>query len=140
MMCGHGEILRCAQNDSLGSAARDDHADTEQVKGVRNMAVTTAIIGGSGYAGGELLRLLLDHPMTRSEQVTSERNRREVRAFRASQSAQADRAQVRRAARISSRSMCSSSRLPHGVVDGARWTRSAAKWRRSSSTSAPISG
>ncbi len=38
------------------------------------MAVKTAIIGGSGYAGGELLRLLLDHPMAEVAQVTSERN------------------------------------------------------------------
>ncbi len=38
------------------------------------MAVKTAIIGGSGYAGGELLRLLLSHPMTEVAQVTSERN------------------------------------------------------------------
>jgi N-acetyl-gamma-glutamyl-phosphate/LysW-gamma-L-alpha-aminoadipyl-6-phosphate reductase len=38
------------------------------------MAVKTAIVGGSGYAGGELLRLLLDHPMAEVTQVTSERN------------------------------------------------------------------
>ncbi|MCK4815300.1 N-acetyl-gamma-glutamyl-phosphate reductase, partial [bacterium] len=30
-----------------------------------------AIVGGSGYAGGELLRLLLLHPETEIEQVTS---------------------------------------------------------------------
>jgi N-acetyl-gamma-glutamyl-phosphate/LysW-gamma-L-alpha-aminoadipyl-6-phosphate reductase len=33
-----------------------------------------AVIGGSGYAGGELVRLLLDHPGTNLTQVTSERN------------------------------------------------------------------
>lgn len=33
-----------------------------------------AILGGSGYTGGELLRLLLDHPHTDVAQVTSERN------------------------------------------------------------------
>ncbi|MCA9947847.1 MAG: N-acetyl-gamma-glutamyl-phosphate reductase, partial [Anaerolineales bacterium] len=38
------------------------------------MAVKTSIIGGSGYAGGELLRLLLSHPMAQVHQVTSERN------------------------------------------------------------------
>jgi len=38
------------------------------------MAVKTAIVGGSGYAGGELLRLLLSHPMAEVSQVTSERN------------------------------------------------------------------
>ena len=38
------------------------------------MAVRTAIVGGSGYAGGELLRLLLSHPMAEVTQVTSERN------------------------------------------------------------------
>ena len=31
------------------------------------------IVGGSGYAGGELLRLLLDHPRVEVVQVTSER-------------------------------------------------------------------
>src|SRR6476659_6927911 len=38
------------------------------------MAVKASIIGGSGYAGGELLRLLLSHPMAEVQQVTSERN------------------------------------------------------------------
>ena len=33
-----------------------------------------SIVGGSGYAGGELLRLLLDHPEVEIAQVTSERN------------------------------------------------------------------
>jgi N-acetyl-gamma-glutamyl-phosphate/LysW-gamma-L-alpha-aminoadipyl-6-phosphate reductase len=33
-----------------------------------------AIIGGSGYAGGELIRLLLSHPGASLRQVTSERN------------------------------------------------------------------
>ncbi len=32
-----------------------------------------AIVGGSGYGGGELLRLLLDHPQVQVSQVTSER-------------------------------------------------------------------
>ena len=32
-----------------------------------------SIVGGSGYAGGELLRLLLDHPHATVAQVTSER-------------------------------------------------------------------
>ena len=34
---------------------------------------TVSIVGGSGYAGGELLRLLLDHPHFEVVQVTSER-------------------------------------------------------------------
>ncbi len=33
-----------------------------------------SIVGASGYAGGELLRLLLDHPFLDVHQVTSERN------------------------------------------------------------------
>lgn len=33
-----------------------------------------AIVGGSGYTGGELLRLLLGHPGVEVQQVTSERN------------------------------------------------------------------
>ena len=33
-----------------------------------------SIVGASGYGGGELLRLLLDHPDAEVHQVTSERN------------------------------------------------------------------
>lgn len=36
--------------------------------------VRVGIVGASGYAGGELLRLLLDHPHVEVVQVTSERN------------------------------------------------------------------
>ncbi|HEY1017309.1 MAG TPA: N-acetyl-gamma-glutamyl-phosphate reductase [Herpetosiphonaceae bacterium] len=35
---------------------------------------SVSIVGGSGYVGGELLRLLLDHPGVRVAQVTSERH------------------------------------------------------------------
>ena len=35
--------------------------------------VTASIVGGSGYAGGELVRLLLGHPNVTIKQVTSER-------------------------------------------------------------------
>lgn len=35
--------------------------------------VRVGIVGGSGYAGGELLRLLLGHPQVEVQQVTSER-------------------------------------------------------------------
>ncbi len=37
------------------------------------MALDVSIIGGSGYAGGELVRLLLSHPEVNIKQVTSER-------------------------------------------------------------------
>ena len=36
--------------------------------------ITASIVGASGYVGGELLRLLLDHPHVEVKQVTSERN------------------------------------------------------------------
>lgn len=36
--------------------------------------VAVSVIGGSGYAGGELVRLLLGHPEVTLKQVTSERN------------------------------------------------------------------
>ncbi|MBX3013185.1 MAG: N-acetyl-gamma-glutamyl-phosphate reductase [Caldilineaceae bacterium] len=36
--------------------------------------INVSIVGGSGYVGGELLRLLLDHPQVVVKQVTSERN------------------------------------------------------------------
>ncbi|MFN8592394.1 MAG: N-acetyl-gamma-glutamyl-phosphate reductase, partial [Thermomicrobiales bacterium] len=35
---------------------------------------TVSIIGGSGYAGGELVRLLVEHPGATVQQVTSERS------------------------------------------------------------------
>ena len=35
--------------------------------------ISVGIVGGSGYSGGELLRLLLDHPGAKVTQVTSER-------------------------------------------------------------------
>jgi N-acetyl-gamma-glutamyl-phosphate/LysW-gamma-L-alpha-aminoadipyl-6-phosphate reductase len=35
--------------------------------------ISVSIVGGSGYAGGELLRLLLGHPHVKVAQVTSER-------------------------------------------------------------------
>jgi LysW-gamma-L-alpha-aminoadipyl-6-phosphate/LysW-L-glutamyl-5-phosphate reductase len=38
------------------------------------MSLRVSIIGGSGYVGGELLRLLLDHPGIEIAQVTSESN------------------------------------------------------------------
>ncbi|RLC96238.1 MAG: N-acetyl-gamma-glutamyl-phosphate reductase, partial [Chloroflexi bacterium] len=34
--------------------------------------IRAAIVGASGYAGGELLRLLLAHPKVEVTQVTSE--------------------------------------------------------------------
>jgi N-acetyl-gamma-glutamyl-phosphate/LysW-gamma-L-alpha-aminoadipyl-6-phosphate reductase len=37
------------------------------------MAIRASIVGGSGYAGGELLRLLLGHPQVEVAQVTSQR-------------------------------------------------------------------
>ena len=36
-------------------------------------SISVSIIGGSGYAGGELLRLLLNHPQVNINQVTSKR-------------------------------------------------------------------
>lgn len=36
--------------------------------------LSVSIVGASGYAGGELLRLLLDHPHVEIRQATSERN------------------------------------------------------------------
>jgi LysW-gamma-L-alpha-aminoadipyl-6-phosphate/LysW-L-glutamyl-5-phosphate reductase len=38
------------------------------------MTIRCTIIGGSGYAGGEVLRLLLDHPHAEVAQVTSRRH------------------------------------------------------------------
>ena len=38
------------------------------------MSVTTSIVGGSGYVGGELLRLLLGHPEVTVQQITSQQH------------------------------------------------------------------
>ena len=35
--------------------------------------ISVSILGGSGYTGGELLRLLLFHPKCEVKQITSER-------------------------------------------------------------------
>src|SRR5687767_4053738 len=43
------------------------------VAGVSGQRLTAAIVGASGYTGGELLRLLLAHPHVDVRQVTSER-------------------------------------------------------------------
>ena len=37
------------------------------------MTLKVSIVGGSGYVGGELLRLLLAHPHVAVSQVTSQR-------------------------------------------------------------------
>ncbi|GAK56282.1 N-acetyl-gamma-glutamyl-phosphate reductase 1 [Candidatus Vecturithrix granuli] len=39
-----------------------------------NRTLRASIVGASGYAGGELLRLLLDHPQIEVQQATSESN------------------------------------------------------------------
>ena len=39
--------------------------------GIHSPSVTASIVGGSGYTGGELLRLLLGHPHVTVKQVTS---------------------------------------------------------------------
>lgn len=44
------------------------------VNSALNVPLQASIIGGSGYAGGELLRLLLDHPQIEVAQVSSESN------------------------------------------------------------------
>jgi len=45
-------------------------SDTQQ----NQATISASIVGASGYAGGELLRLLLDHPNVEISQATSERN------------------------------------------------------------------
>ncbi|NKB77321.1 MAG: N-acetyl-gamma-glutamyl-phosphate reductase [Gammaproteobacteria bacterium] len=40
---------------------------------ISNNPVSVSIVGASGYGGGELVRLLLDHPNVRIHQITSER-------------------------------------------------------------------
>lgn len=45
-------------------------------KSKNNRVVKVSIVGGSGYAGGEMLRLLLGHPNVEVHQVTSRKNAR----------------------------------------------------------------
>jgi N-acetyl-gamma-glutamyl-phosphate/LysW-gamma-L-alpha-aminoadipyl-6-phosphate reductase len=40
---------------------------------MNNDQINVSIIGGSGYAGGELLRILLQHPRVKVQQITSNR-------------------------------------------------------------------
>ncbi len=53
------------ENQNLSSS------DVAGVGSQENLPVTVSIIGGSGYGGGELLRLLLGHPNVEIKQVTS---------------------------------------------------------------------
>ncbi|MCY3897118.1 MAG: N-acetyl-gamma-glutamyl-phosphate reductase [Caldilineaceae bacterium] len=58
-----------------GEAKRSQKVSSEDVGKASPISRTTvSILGASGYAGGELLRLLLDHPHVEIAQVTSERN------------------------------------------------------------------
>ncbi|KKS98751.1 MAG: N-acetyl-gamma-glutamyl-phosphate reductase, N-acetyl-gamma-glutamyl-phosphate/LysW-gamma-L-alpha-aminoadipyl-6-phosphate reductase [Candidatus Gottesmanbacteria bacterium GW2011_GWA2_43_14] len=43
--------------------------------------ITVSVVGGSGYAGGEVLRLLLSHPDVRLQQVTSQSHVNELVAI-----------------------------------------------------------
>jgi len=52
---GAGDLRRSAAGRRSGSAAKDD-------AGVMKETVQTAVIGVTGYAGAELVRLLLHHP------------------------------------------------------------------------------
>ncbi len=47
----------------------------EHLPGPMSNRITVAIAGGSGYVGGELLRLLLDHSAFTVTQITSERHK-----------------------------------------------------------------
>ena len=58
--------------------------------------ITVAIAGGSGYVGGELLRLLLDHPAFTVTQITSERHKGSFVHFTHPQPAPTNSAQVHR--------------------------------------------
>lgn len=49
------------------------HPLSARMAGRRSNMLSVSIVGGSGYAGGELLRLLLGHPEVEVQQVTSER-------------------------------------------------------------------
>lgn len=49
-------------------------SESDLQQGRSTSPISVSIVGGSGYAGGELLRLLLDHPQVEVAQVTSERN------------------------------------------------------------------
>ena len=57
---------------------------------------TVSIIGGSGYGGGELLRLLLGHPNVEVKQVTSRSHVGEYVYQVHPESAEADTTQIQR--------------------------------------------
>src|SRR5947209_11141263 len=56
-----------------GDECRPAHPRPGSRGGRRLGRVRASIVGGSGYTGGELLRLLLGHPEIEVAQVTSER-------------------------------------------------------------------
>ncbi len=60
----------------------------------KEFSMKVSIVGASGYAGGELLRLLLDHPEVEVFQATSEIAHGRIRLPAASQPAQAHPAQI----------------------------------------------
>ena len=103
-------------------------AITTHSKGREEIMVTVSVIGGSGYAGGEAVRLLLDHPEAELRQVTIGAQRGQIRALGASQPAQADRAQVRLNRATRAVSMSSSSRC-RMASRWARWNRCGEKAR-----------
>jgi N-acetyl-gamma-glutamyl-phosphate/LysW-gamma-L-alpha-aminoadipyl-6-phosphate reductase len=63
-------ILPIQQRLPDTGTTREISRDVREEKG----ALKTTIVGGSGYVGGELLRLLLRHPQVQIGQVTSEQN------------------------------------------------------------------
>ena len=82
---------------------RDD--ERPRVSGDR---LSVSIIGGSGYAGGELLRLLLPHPKVRVHQVTSERSAGLGPVPRPSQSPRTDQPRIHSSGRSSKAATCCS--------------------------------
>ena len=101
--------------------------------------LSTAVVGASGYTGGELLRLLLGHPHVDVAQVTSERLDGQFVHFTHPNLRRADAAEVRARRRRSSACDLLFLCLPHGsAMARDRAVRGAGAI--ASSISAPTSG
>ena len=70
-LAGCSSAPATAASPTAASPTADNLTGRLTFAGSTTMSVSVSIIGGSGYGGGELLRLLLGHPYAEVKQVTS---------------------------------------------------------------------
>src|SRR5215467_9265554 len=62
------------QKDKMGATSEASEQVASPVGGSRKGAIRAGIIGGAGYTGGELIRLLIRHPYTSVSFIHSRSN------------------------------------------------------------------